>query len=39
MSCQTEELAIDLLERVLMQLGLSERPAPTLDGLQTLYAA
>jgi len=39
MSCKTEELAIDLLERVLMQLGLSERPAPTLDGLQTLYAA
>jgi len=24
---------------VLMQLGLSEPPAPTLDGLQTLYAA
>jgi len=39
MSCQTEELATDLLERVLMQLGLSERPAPTFDGLQTLYAA
>jgi N-hydroxyarylamine O-acetyltransferase len=39
MSCKTEELALDLLERVLMKLGLSERPAPTLDGLQTLYAA
>jgi len=39
MSCKTEELAIDLLERVLMKLGLSDRPAPTLDGLQTLYAA
>jgi N-hydroxyarylamine O-acetyltransferase len=39
MSCTTEELSIDLLERVLMKLGLSDRPAPTLDGLQTLYAA
>jgi hypothetical protein len=39
MSFKTEELAIDLLERVLMRLGLSNRPAPTLDGLQTLYAA
>ena len=35
----TEALAIDLLERVLMKLGLSDRPAPSLDGLQTLYAA
>lgn len=34
-----EALALDLLERVLMRLGVSERPAPTLDGLQTLYAA
>jgi hypothetical protein len=39
MSSKTEELSIDLLERVLMRLGLSNRPAPTLDGLQTLYAA
>src|SRR5436309_15713445 len=39
MSCKTEELSIDLLEQVLMKLGLSDRPAPTLDGLQTLYAA
>src|ERR1043166_1095811 len=39
MSCNTAELAPDLLERVLMQLGLSERPAPALVGLQTLYAA
>ena len=35
----TEDLTPDLLERVLMRLGLSERPTPTLDGLQTLYAA
>ena len=33
---KTEGLTIDLLERVLMKLGLSDRPAPTLDGLQTL---
>jgi arylamine N-acetyltransferase len=39
MSFKTEELSTDLLERVLMRLGLSNRPAPTLDGLQTLYAA
>lgn len=39
MSFKTEALSIDLLERVLMRLGLSDRPAPTLDGLQTLYAA
>jgi len=39
MSGKTEELSIDLLERVLMRLGLSNRPTPTLDGLQTLYAA
>ena len=30
---------MDLLEQVLSKLGLAERPAPTLDGLQTLYAA
>jgi N-hydroxyarylamine O-acetyltransferase len=30
---------MDLLEQVLSKLGLSERPAPTLDGLHTLYAA
>ena len=35
----TENLSPDLLERVLMKLGLADRPAPTLDGLQTLYAA
>jgi len=35
----TEDLTPDLLERVLMRLGLSERPTPTLDGLQTLYVA
>jgi N-hydroxyarylamine O-acetyltransferase len=39
MSFKTEELSLDLLEQVLMKLGLSDRPAPTLDGLQTLYAA
>jgi arylamine N-acetyltransferase len=39
MSCKTEELSIDLLERVLMRLGLSTRPAPTLEGLHTLYTA
>ena len=39
MACKTENLSIDLLERVLMKLGLSDRPAPTLNGLQTLYAA
>lgn len=39
MSFQTEGISIDLLERVLMKLGLSDRPAPTLAGLQALYAA
>jgi N-hydroxyarylamine O-acetyltransferase len=39
MASHTEALSMDLLERVLMRLGLSDRPAPTLDGLQTLYAA
>src|SRR5262245_66212075 len=39
MSCKSEALSIDLLERVLTQLGLSDRPAPRLHGLQTLYAA
>ncbi len=34
-----EALTPALLERVLMKLGLSEHPASTLDGLQTLYAA
>src|SRR4030095_10653256 len=33
------ELSIDLLARVLMRWALSNRPAPTLDVLQTLYAA
>jgi len=35
----TEALTPELLERVLVKLGLSSHPAPTLDGLQTLYAA
>ena len=39
MSLQTAELSVDLLEQVLSRLGLADRPAPTLDGLQTLYAA
>ena len=39
MSCTAEALAMDVLERVLMRLGWSTRPAPTLDGLHTLYAA
>ena len=39
MSSQTQGLSRDLLEQVLSRLGLSDRPAPTLDGLQTLYAA
>jgi N-hydroxyarylamine O-acetyltransferase len=39
MSLTIEGLSPDLLERVLMKLGLSCRPAPPLDGLQTLYAA
>ena len=39
MAVKTEELSLGLLERVLMRLGMSDRPAPTLDGLQTLYAA
>jgi N-hydroxyarylamine O-acetyltransferase len=39
MSLHTEELSMDLLEQVLSKLGLAERPAPTLEGLQTLYAA
>lgn len=39
MSFQTEALSVDLLERVLMKLGLSDRPAPTLDGLLALYTA
>ena len=39
MSLHTEELSMDLLEQVLSKLGLAERPAPTLEGLQRLYAA
>jgi N-hydroxyarylamine O-acetyltransferase len=39
MSLSTEALSMDLLEQVLSRLGLADRPAPTLDGLQTLYAA
>ena len=39
MSLQPEELSMDLLEQVLSKLGLADRPAPTLDGLQMLYAA
>jgi N-hydroxyarylamine O-acetyltransferase len=39
MSVQTEELSVDLLEQVLSKLGFADRPAPTLDGLQRVYAA
>jgi arylamine N-acetyltransferase len=39
MSLQTEGLSMGLLEQVLSKLGLADRPAPTLNGLQTLYAA
>jgi arylamine N-acetyltransferase len=39
MALPTEALSMELLERVLSRLRLSDRPAPTLDGLQTLYAA
>jgi N-hydroxyarylamine O-acetyltransferase len=39
MSLPTEALSMDVLERVLSRLGLADRPAPTLDGLHTLYAA
>jgi N-hydroxyarylamine O-acetyltransferase len=39
MSLPTEALSMDVLERVLSRLGLVDRPAPTLDGLRTLYAA
>jgi arylamine N-acetyltransferase len=39
MALPTEALSMDLLEQVLNRLALSDRPAPTLDGLQTLYAA
>jgi N-hydroxyarylamine O-acetyltransferase len=39
MSFKTEALSTGLLERVLTKLGLSNSPAPTLDGLRTLYAA
>lgn len=39
MSVHTGPLSMDVLEQVLSRLGLADRPAPTLDGLQTLYAA
>lgn len=39
MAIHTEELSVDLLEQVLSRLGLADRPTPTLDGLQRLYAA
>jgi N-hydroxyarylamine O-acetyltransferase len=39
MAFQTEALSMDLLEQILSRLGLTERPAQTLDGLQMLYAA
>jgi hypothetical protein len=39
MSLPIEELSMDLFEQVLSRLGLSDRPAPTFDGLQRLYAA
>jgi arylamine N-acetyltransferase len=35
----TDGLAMDLLERVLMRLGLAYRPASDFEGLQALYAA
>ena len=39
MSLPTEALSVDVLEQALSRLELADRPAPTLDGLQTLYAA
>ena len=39
MSTSTDELAPDLLERVLSRLGLSAPPSPDLYGLKTVYAA
>ena len=39
MSTSTDELAPDLLERVLSRLGLSATPSPDLQGLKTVYAA
>ena len=39
MTSYAEALAPELLERVLCKLGLSACPAPTLEGLRTLYAA
>lgn len=39
MSSDTDQLSPDLLERALLRLGFSDRPATTLGGLQTLYAA
>jgi hypothetical protein len=39
MVTHAEALTPELVERVLVKLGLSEHPAPTLEGLQTLYAA
>jgi hypothetical protein len=38
MSIPTEALSMDVLEQVLSRLGLADRPAPTPDGLHTLYA-
>ena len=39
MTTPTEVLTPELVERVLARLGLSEPVEPTLEGLQTLYAA
>jgi hypothetical protein len=39
MALKAEALSMDSRERVLMKLGLSEYPTPTLDGLRALYAA
>ena len=39
MSSTIDGLATGLLERVLVRLGLSSRPDPDLEGLQTLYTA
>ena len=39
MALPTDALSMDVLERVLSRVGLADRPAPTLDGLHTPYAA
>ncbi|MEA2642389.1 MAG: N-hydroxyarylamine O-acetyltransferase [Chloroflexota bacterium] len=39
MALQAETLGADTLERVVMKLGFTEQPAPTLAGLQAIYGA